>query len=142
MPTPTISAAQSSAFAPRVLVVDDDADIRDALNLILLSEGFTVRSAANGFEAVGTAWDFHPQVVFLDVWMPGKSGIDTCQELRAGPCPQPTPIYGVTADRSQLANVSQCFDQVLLKPVDIDVLVGLVNRWLAAHTECALDDLN
>jgi CheY-like chemotaxis protein len=119
--------------SPRVLIADDDADVREALNLFLTAEGYAVRTAEDGCVAVAIAQEFRPEIVFMDVWMPHKDGIEACLEMREGPCPPPVPIYGVTADVGQLPNSSHCFDRVLLKPLQLEVFIELVNRWVVEH---------
>jgi two-component system, OmpR family, response regulator len=116
----------------RVLVVDDDADARLLLQTFLSLLGFQVRTAASGQEAVASAQQFYPDIVFLDVWMPDMDGIETCQRLRQGPCPHPVPIFAVTADALRADELQQCFDRVLIKPVDLDRLAELVTQRAAA----------
>jgi two-component system nitrogen regulation response regulator NtrX len=66
----------------RVLVVDDEQGVREALRQILEYEGIEVRAAASGDEAIGLYDEFLPQLVFLDVKMAGKDGLETLRELR------------------------------------------------------------
>ena len=79
----------------RILVVDDEADIRDILQILLESRGYAVTCAANGSEAVShiTA---HPDtdLVIMDIMMPGLSGIQACREIRTH---SPAPILFLTA---------------------------------------------
>ena len=72
----------------RVLVVDDDRDIRALLAARLRRAGYDVFTASDGDEALRVAGEFDPDVVFLDVNMPGRDGFDVCRELVAG---RPTP---------------------------------------------------
>jgi two-component system alkaline phosphatase synthesis response regulator PhoP len=115
----------------RVLVVDDDADARLLLQTFLSLLGFEVRTAPNGRDALASARQFVPDIVFLDVWMPDMDGVETCLRLREGPCPRPVPIVAVTADAWH-ADELRCFDRVLLKPVDLDGLAELVTQRAAA----------
>ena len=79
----------------RILVVDDEADIREILTILLESRGYTVACAANGSEAVShiTA---HPDtdLVIMDIMMPGLSGVEACREIRRH---SPAPILFLTA---------------------------------------------
>lgn len=68
--------------AHRILVVDDDAGVRDALKQVLAYEGHDVRVAGSGGEALTVYPDFRPQLVFLDVKMAGLDGLDTLTRLR------------------------------------------------------------
>jgi two-component system response regulator MprA len=68
--------------AERVLVVEDDPPVRRMLERSLAAEGFDVRAAADGGAALAMAADSAPDLVVLDVTMPGLSGIDVCRRLR------------------------------------------------------------
>jgi two-component system, OmpR family, response regulator MprA len=68
--------------AERVLVVEDDPPVRRMLERSLTAEGFDVRAAADGGAALALAADSAPDLVVLDVTMPGLSGIDVCRRLR------------------------------------------------------------
>jgi two-component system response regulator MprA len=69
-------------MAERVLVVEDDPPVRRMLQRSLAAEGFDVRAAADGGAALAMAADSLPDLVVLDVTMPGLSGIDVCRRLR------------------------------------------------------------
>ena len=74
---------QASPRAPAILVVEDDADLQSVLRRILEGEGYRVLRAEDGDQGVATALDFEPQLVILDVGLPGKDGHDVARELRA-----------------------------------------------------------
>ena len=67
----------------RILVVDDDQHIRELLELYLQKEGYEVLLCGDGSEAVKVAVDQKPDMILLDVMLPGKSGLQVCQELRS-----------------------------------------------------------
>jgi len=67
----------------RVLVVDDDASLAEMLIIVLRQEGFEGRICARGDLALDAFRDFRPDLVLLDVMLPGKDGIDVCKEIRA-----------------------------------------------------------
>ena len=71
------------AGRPKVLVVDDDAALAEMLTLVLSNEGFESRIAATGDTALAAFRDFRPDLVLLDLMLPGKDGIDVCKEIRA-----------------------------------------------------------
>ena len=125
-------ALAEDAKRVRVLVVDDDADARLLLHTFLSLLGFSVCTAVNGREALSRAEQFNPDIVFLDIWMPEMDGIEACQRLRAGPCPPPIPIFALTADAMRAEEFSDCFDRVLIKPVDLDRFAELVTQRAAA----------
>lgn len=70
------------SLLPLALVVDDEESIRQALGDVLKDDGYEVIYAGNGDEAVRQAEKHRPPVVFLDIWMPGKDGIETLEELK------------------------------------------------------------
>jgi two-component system response regulator MtrA len=67
----------------RVLVVDDDAALAEMLTIVLRTEGFESAVCPNGDRALQAFRDFKPDVVLLDLMLPGKDGIDVCREIRA-----------------------------------------------------------
>jgi two-component system, OmpR family, response regulator MtrA len=67
----------------RVLVVDDDSSLSEMLTIVLRGEGFESRVCATGERALGAVREFRPDIVLLDLMLPGKDGIDVCREIRA-----------------------------------------------------------
>jgi hypothetical protein len=88
--------------AVRILVVDDDADLREAIAFTLKSAGFAVATAADGPTALTTVAAARPDLVVLDVMMPGPSGIEVCRQPGHGGA------AGDTADRPHIARVPLC----------------------------------
>jgi two-component system, OmpR family, response regulator MtrA len=67
----------------RILVVDDDASLAEMLTIVLRQEGFESRMVTRGDEAVEAFRNYRPDLVLLDLMLPGKDGIDVCKEIRA-----------------------------------------------------------
>jgi two-component system response regulator MtrA len=67
----------------RVLVVDDDASLAEMLTIVLRQEGFDSRMCLRGDRALAEFHDYRPDLVLLDLMLPGKDGIDVCKEIRA-----------------------------------------------------------
>ncbi|HJQ06483.1 MAG TPA: MtrAB system response regulator MtrA [Nocardioides sp.] len=67
----------------RVLVVDDDASLAEMLGIVLVQEGFESRVCPRGDDALTAFRDYRPDLVLLDLMLPGKDGIDVCKEIRA-----------------------------------------------------------
>lgn len=67
----------------RILVVDDDASLAEMLTIVLRQEGFESRMCGRGDVAVDEFRDYKPDLVLLDLMLPGKDGIDVCKEIRA-----------------------------------------------------------
>ncbi len=78
-------AASRNEYATkgRVLVVDDDASLAEMLTIVLRQEGFDSRMVTRGDLALDVFRDYRPDVVLLDLMLPGKDGIDVCKEIRA-----------------------------------------------------------
>ena len=85
------------AMGDKILVVDDEREIRDLLGRFLMEEGYEVTLASNGKEALDLAEKEGPQVILLDIMMPGISGIETCKRLKAGKKTRFIPIIIATA---------------------------------------------
>ena len=77
------AAAALDPTKGRVLVVDDDASLAEMLTIVLRQEGFDARSVTRGDQAMEQFRDYRPDVVLLDLMLPGKDGIDVCKEIRA-----------------------------------------------------------
>ncbi len=65
-----------------ILVVDDDVDIREIISMYLEKDGYRVYTAADGTQALTEAFSLHPDLIILDLMLPGLDGIEVCQELR------------------------------------------------------------
>jgi two-component system response regulator MtrA len=77
------STIDESAAKGRILVVDDDASLSEMLSLVLRQEGFESRLVDRGDDALAAFHDYKPDLVLLDLMLPGKDGIDVCKEIRA-----------------------------------------------------------
>ena len=75
--------SQAEDFRARVLVVDDDASLSEMLSIVLRQEGFDAHLVERGDEAMEAFHAYRPDVVLLDLMLPGKGGIDVCKEIRA-----------------------------------------------------------
>ena len=81
----------------KVLVVDDEFEIRDVLSRFLTEEGYEIILASNGEEALELVERENPQVILLDILMPGFSGIETCRRLKAAEKTRFIPVIVATA---------------------------------------------
>ena len=130
------SQAASGSRARRVLVVDDLAASADTLTLLLEMEGFEVRVAAEGRAALAIAREFHPDVVLLDIGLPGMSGFEVAGGLREDPVTRDALLvaltgYGEADSRTRSAQAG--FDVHLVKPADVDRLLALLADPQAAR---------
>jgi DNA-binding response OmpR family regulator len=117
-----------------ILVADDDPDIRDLVAFKLEQAGFDVTAVDNGLAALDAARAAPPDLVVLDVMMPGMSGIDVCRELRGDSATASLPIILLTA-RAQEGDVEVGFgagaDDYVVKPFSPRELVSRVEAVLA-----------
>lgn len=81
----------------RVLVIEDEPNIIEAVSFILSRDGWEVKTHANGHDAMDAVRSRAPDLIILDVMLPGKSGFDILQEIRADPVYGPTPVLMLTA---------------------------------------------
>jgi len=110
----------------RILVVDDNRDAAQSLSLLLASDGHEVLQAYDGYTALETAVVERPQVVLLDIGLPGMDGYEVARILRQHPVLKTTRLialsgYGRELDREQAKTAG--FDDYLTKPVDFDELL-------------------
>ncbi len=104
-----------------VLIVDDEASGRETLESILEGEGYRLEMAENGFQAIEKAKALLPDVILLDVMMPGMTGFEVCQRIRNDPQVAEIPIIVLTAldDRESLLNALKAgADDFISKPFD------------------------
>jgi two-component system alkaline phosphatase synthesis response regulator PhoP len=117
----------------KILVIDDEEDIRELLKYNLLKEGYEVETAENGQVGIQRLKLFNPDLIILDVMMPGMDGIEVCEFIRNTAEHQKTLICFLTArneDYSQIAGLDAGADDYVAKPVKPKVLVSRINALL------------
>lgn len=134
----TLGAREGGAITTRVLVVEDDPDLRAVFTEALADEGFEVRSAAEGREALGLLRQAGPQpcIVLLDLRMPGMSGWELAAHMRRSPTLEHIPIV-VVAAHYLIAEEARRIGATawLQKPVSLTSLVAAVNQVCAEMPE-------
>lgn len=112
-----------SLFVARILVIDDDSDIRDAVTEVLSFEGHEVFTASEGEQGLVRCRLVHPDLILLDLMMPGMNGWDFLKSLRRDEVMGRTPVVVVSA----LGRVPELpVSGFLPKPFGLDALVALV----------------
>jgi CheY-like chemotaxis protein len=113
----------------RVLVVDDNTDAAESLATLLELSGHATRVATNGDEAVRMAHEFHPEIVFLDIGMPGKDGYEVARELRTSPHTREAVLVALTgwgAKDDRVRTRRAGFDHHLTKPAGLEAVDKLL----------------
>ncbi|MDA8787934.1 response regulator transcription factor [Schleiferiaceae bacterium] len=116
-----------------ILLVDDDPDIREFISFNLEREGFRVYTAKNGMDGVEACKKHKPDLVLLDVMMPGMDGMEACEAIRATPEISHTLVAFLSArgeDYSQVAGFDSGGDDYITKPIRPKVLVSRIKALL------------
>lgn len=124
-----VGPAGEAAAPKSVMVVDDNADASESLAMLLRMSGHEVEVAANGESALALAGTFRPQVVLLDLGLPGMDGFEVARRLRARPELAATRLIAITGygqARDRQATAAAGFERHLTKPVDVDSLLALL----------------
>jgi signal transduction histidine kinase/DNA-binding response OmpR family regulator len=120
----------------RVLVVDDNHDAADTVAMVLRMDGHSVETAHDGPQALASAGAYQPDVVVLDIGLPGLDGYEVARRLRQTPHSRDALLialtgYGQKNDEAQA--LAAGFDRHLVKPADPALLSGLIAEWRAAQ---------
>lgn len=116
-----------------ILIIDDEPDIRVLLKYNLEKEGYKVEQAEDGIKGLELASAIIPDLILLDVMMPGMDGIETCEKLKAIPELKKCIVCFLTArgeDYSQLAGFDAGADDYITKPIKPKILVSKINALL------------
>ncbi len=117
----------------KILLVDDEPDILEFLSYNLKKEGYQVQAATNGKEGVALAKKMLPQLIIIDVMMPGQDGIEMCREIRETEGLKNVLIAFLTArneDYSQIAGFDAGADDYINKPIKPKVLISRIGALL------------
>ena len=114
----------------KILIADDEPDILEIIQYNLQNDGYEVATAKNGNDAIDQAKRFNPDLIILDIMMPGKNGIEVCDILRMQPAFKDTLIIFLTAlsdEGTEVKGLEIGADDFITKPVSPKVLVSKVN---------------
>ena len=114
----------------KILIADDEPDILEIIQFNLQQEGFEVVTAKNGDEAIELAKRHLPDLIILDIMMPGKNGIEVCKILRSQPAFKETLIIFLSAlsdESTEISGLETGADDYLTKPISPKILLSKVN---------------
>ncbi len=120
----------------KILIVDDEEDILEFVSYNLSKEGYEIRTANNGKEAIKIAGEFLPEIIILDIMMPNMDGIEVCTHLRENKDLINTLIVFLTARNESFTQVSAFEsggDDFITKPVKPNVLKSRVKALIRRH---------
>ena len=114
----------------KILVIEDDAFSRDALARLLMAEGYEAQSASDGESGIEKAHAMHPDVIILDLNLPGIDGHQVIEMIRGDGPLRSVPILVVTGDEDKVAHeaVELGADGYLTKPVEFDDLIRAISH--------------
>ncbi len=117
-----------------VLLVEDDADTRTSVRGLLERSGYTYADAADGTEGLAQAERAHPDVILLDILLPGLDGYDVCRRLKENPATAAIPVIFLTAVRDNALN-QLAYDAggaaCITKPFRTEALVAVIEAAIA-----------
>lgn len=117
----------------KVLVVDDEPDVVEILSYNLTRENFEVSKAYNGYEAVSFAMKNHPDLIIMDIRMPGLSGIEACRLIKKNSGLKDIPVLFLTADNDEYTSLSAAEaggDHFVTKPIRPAILIGMIHELI------------
>ena len=133
--TPGSLLSPTGGVMPRVLVVDDEPDIADLLTDALTIRGYAASTAHDGPEALQRVKDARPQVVLLDIDMPGMNGLEVLRRLREfDPEVVVIMVSGIRDEKTSQAALALGAAEYFTKPMDTQALVRSLRRHIPGNT--------
>ncbi|PRY52382.1 two-component system alkaline phosphatase synthesis response regulator PhoP [Arcticibacter pallidicorallinus] len=127
-----------SSAKQKILIVDDEPDIRELIEYNLKKEGYLVYTASNGQEGINEAKRVHPDLIILDVMMPKMDGIEACRIMRSMNDFKSTFMVFLTArseEYSEIAGFNVGADDYIAKPIKSRALVSRINAILRRNNQ-------
>ena len=124
-------------MAYKILLVDDEPAPRAGLEILLRREGFEVLTVADGATALERCAEFRPDLVLLDIVMPGLDGFEICRRIKAAPETRLTPVVlitGLSAVSDRIQGINAGADDFLSKPIDFNELLARTRSLLRLKT--------
>ena len=122
----------------KVLIIDDDPDVRTVMNVLMKKSGYEVETASGRAEAIQKLENFHPSVVLLDVLLSGSDGRELCKEIKAGESTKDIPVIMVSAHPGAAENIaSYSADDFISKPIHTENLLFKMDQLINATNKKA-----
>lgn len=118
----------------KVLIVEDDLDLAGIISDYLKKEGFAVRRAGDGEEALTLARSFHPALIILDIMLPKLDGIEVCRQIRQTSFAPIIVVSAKTSDLDKLVSLGVGADDYLTKPFSLVELVARAKSHIRRYT--------
>ncbi len=114
----------------KILICDDDQGILEVMKIMLETSGYEVMVVSNGKAIIKKVKEFQPEVIYLDIWMPGIDGREVIKLLRRDPVTAKVPIVMMSAlsDTEDIAKIAGV-ENHLSKPFEMDYLISLTGSF-------------
>ncbi len=125
-----------------ILVVEDEEDIQELIRYNLQREGYQVTCASSGEAGLEAARSGRPDVIILDIMLPGMNGLDVCRDLKSGPNALPTPVIILSArgeETDVVTGLELGADDYVTKPFSPKILIARVRAALRRTTHVELN---
>ena len=129
---------KASTVSKKILIADDEEDILEIISFQLLKEGFDIKTAKDGNQALALITSFNPDMVLLDIMMPFKTGIEVCEILRTNPKFNDTLIVFLTAlndDETHIKCLELGADDFITKPISPKIIATKVNTLFRRYKD-------
>ena len=117
----------------KILIIDDEPEFAELMQLRLEANSYTVEAAADGESGIAKALEWGPDLILLDIMMPGMDGLEVLRRLRRKPQTKHTPVIMLTA-RGETKSIFAAQDagatEYIIKPCDIHELLRMVRKYI------------
>lgn len=125
-------------MAKKILIVDDEQDILDLLEFNLATEGYEIKTATDGEKAIELSESYKPDLIILDIMLPGKDGWEVIRELRKNEETEDIPVIFLTAKDSEIDEVVGLelgAEDYIIKPISIRKLQARIKRVIRSSEQ-------
>ena len=124
---------------PRICIIDDDKDLLSVIQPLLLKKGFDISAFASWDEAVDLLQVLEPQLILLDVFLPGIDGLELCEKLKTSPHTKHIPVllFSAYPRIAESAVHDYGADDFISKPFEVNELVAKIHEILSKKAEPA-----